>query len=186
MSTHIRQAGRRGLRPLAFGFALGMALMLWSVALAHADLAPTATTLSCTPESTEAGQPVHCTATVSGISSSSTGTVVFKSENGGEFSARSCDLGFGDKGIASCGVDYTAPITGQSSVRLHALYVGDEHNASSQDVFMLAIVGKGDGGKGDGGESGGEVIKAVHAKPKGARRHHGRRSRARHRSRTRR
>lgn len=156
MSTHIRKAGIPGLRPAALAAALGMALMLWSAALAHADLAPTATTLQCTPESAKAGQGVRCTAFVKGVvAKKDAGQVLFKSEQGGQFSGSPCKLVFGEQGIASCSVEYTAP-EGVRSDRIHAIFSGNEASASSEGTFTVTILG---GDKEEGGdEEGGEKI----------------------------
>jgi hypothetical protein len=156
MSTQIRKAGICGLRPVALGLALGLALMLWSVALAHADVAPTATALQCTPESAKAGQPVQCTAFVKGVVGKGAAQVLFKSEQGGQFSGNPCKLGFDELGIASCSVEYTPP-EGVSSDRIHAIFSGNEASDSSEDIFTVTILGGGKdegGGEDEGGDEG--------------------------------
>jgi hypothetical protein len=149
----------------AVALSFGLMLLAWSAGHAYGEGGssnpnPTTTALDCSPASAEVGQSVHCTATVSGVIATDSGEVVFKSENAGQLSARSCELSFAAKGTsASCSVDYVPGADGVAQQRLHAIYVGDEANESSEAIFALVILGGGGGGEeeaGGGEEGGGE------------------------------
>lgn len=136
----------------AVALSFGLMLLAWSAGHAYGEGGssnpnPTTTALDCSPASAEVGQSVHCTATVSGVIGADSGEVVFKSENAGKLSARSCELSFAAKGApASCSIDYVPAADGSAQQRLHAIYLGDEANEFSEAIFALTILGGGDGG----------------------------------------
>ena len=152
----------RNLRLLAVALSFGLMLLAWSAGHAYGEGGssnpnPTTTALDCSPASAEVGLSVHCTATVSGVTGADSGEVVFKSENAGQLSARSCELSFAPKGTpASCGVDYVPGADGVAQQRLHAIYLGDEANEFSEATFALTILSGGGGEEGGGEEGSGE------------------------------
>ncbi len=89
--------------------------------------APTAVVVSCTPSSLNVGSAITCTATVSGIYSSHTGTVTFTRASGKgrvTFPSKTCTLSSG-----SC--SETAAVTTAGSFTIRATYSGDSNNLKS-------------------------------------------------------
>jgi hypothetical protein len=99
--------------------------------------APTAVSLSCAQSAFGLGAPIVCTATVTGVYTSHTGTVAFAISKGSgtgkvTFSSRTCTLSSG-----SCSVTVTATATG--AVKVKATYNGDSNNLKSSGTLVLTI-----------------------------------------------
>ena len=95
--------------------------------------AATVTMVSCTPSSLGLGSVVTCTATVSGIYSSHTGTVTWSKVSGSGrivFSSMTCLLSSG-----SCPVTITTTAAG--SVKIKAAYGGDSNNLKSSGTLAI-------------------------------------------------
>ena len=99
--------------------------------------APTAVSLSCAQSSFAPGTPITCTATVTGVYTSHTGTVAFAQSKGSgtgkiKFSSTACTLSSG-----SCSVTVVATAAGTAGVK--ATYSGDSDNLKSSGTLVLTI-----------------------------------------------
>ncbi len=116
----------------------------------------TAVSVTCGTPSRTPGQTATCTATVTdtgdGPSSTPTGTVAFKSDGDGVFSAgAACDID-GPQASGVCSVTYTPTTVGSGAHKVTAFYRGDGTHAGSAGSATVIVKGLG-GGTGDGGGS---------------------------------
>jgi hypothetical protein len=95
---------------------------------------PATTSLSCAPASVLAGSPAVCTATVTAVAETLSGSVFFDSGAGGSFSATSCAL---SGGLLSkqCAVTYTP--SGAGNHEIGASYSGDASHDPSEGTTLL-------------------------------------------------
>ena len=108
-------------------------------------LAPTSTSVSCSPGSVVLGQATTCTATVSdtsaGTASTPTGSVSFSSDSSGSFSSGgSCILAAtGTTGVAACQASYTPTAAGSGTHTITASYGGDSGHATSSGMTTVGV-----------------------------------------------
>ncbi len=106
------------------------------------ELAPASvTTVSCVPGSVPAGTASTCTATVEDPASSSPphGTVEFKSNGAGSFSAGVCTLVVSGSNKASCQVTYTPSEVGTGVHKITAAYSGADHEPSEGSTTVTVV-----------------------------------------------
>ena len=94
-------------------------------------LYPTTVTVTCTPNSVYVSEPTNCRAHVNG--SNPTGSVLWGSSSGSQFTLASCTLSGGN-----CTVSYVDSWSGTPT--LTASYQGDAHNAASSGTEMIQVV----------------------------------------------
>ena len=98
-------------------------------------LPPTKTTISCTKSTLAIGASVICTATVTGVYASLTGTATWTMVAGPgsvAFSSKTCTLSGG-----KCTVKLTGTVAG--NVTIEAAYGGDPNNSGSSGTASIKI-----------------------------------------------
>ncbi|MGI8412868.1 MAG: Ig-like domain repeat protein [Solirubrobacteraceae bacterium] len=108
-----------------------------------ATMAPTKTSVSCSPNPVTEGSATTCTATVTGGSTPPTGAVSFTvyGSDGNPFAIGSCTLNQG-QASSSCSVRYTPPSSGALSAgsdQLVASYDGSSQHSGSAGQITLVV-----------------------------------------------
>jgi hypothetical protein len=95
----------------------------------------TTTSVACAPSPLPTGSPAACTATVSTVAETVTGSVSFASGAGGSFNATTCTLA-GGLFSKQCDVTYTPTSVGNHQIT--ASYSGDAFHDPSQGTTLVA------------------------------------------------
>jgi hypothetical protein len=97
---------------------------------------PATTTIACDPGSVQPGSPTTCTATVTAVAETVTGTVAFASGSPGTFAPASCTLS-GGLLSKTCAVSYLPTAVGTHQIT--ASYSGDPSHDPSEGTTSVAV-----------------------------------------------